>query len=333
MTAPTLAAAGQRLLDEASCSVVYLGGANASDASDMPDAAEEIARLMGEHAFDAVISRTVTLSAAAIAACPSLRVISKHGVGVTNIDVAAATARGIPVYTTPATNAQSVAELTLGLMLAVARRLTFFDRELRAGRWTRVGDGVELAGRRLGLVGYGQIGQRVARFARALGMEVAFFDPALPADPVRDGTRRDPDGGIRRYAELSDLLAVSDVLSLHCPVTPDTRGLLNAAALARLPDRAIVLNTSRGELIDEAALAAALESGRLAGAGLDTFQVEPLPDGHPFTRLPNVVTTPHVGGSTPAALDAVAVSAVRNCLDFLDGAPVNPRACVNPEVL
>ncbi|MGI4860990.1 MAG: hydroxyacid dehydrogenase [Janthinobacterium lividum] len=323
MTAPTLAAAGKRLLEEAGCSVTYLSGA--SD----PENPDEVARLMSEHAFDAVISRTVTLSAAAIAACPSLKVISKHGVGVTNIDVAAATARGIPVYTTPATNAQSVAELTLGLMLAVARRLTFFDRELRAGRWTRTGDGIELAGRRLGLVGFGQIGQRVARFAQALGMEVGFFDPALPADAVPEGAQN----GIRRHAELHDLLAASDVLSLHCPVTPATRGLLDAAALARLPAGAIVLNTSRGELIDEAALAAALESGHLAGAGLDTFQVEPLPDGHPFTRLPNVVTTPHVGGSTPAALDAVSISAVRNCLAFLDGAPVNARACVNPEVL
>ncbi|MGI4985246.1 MAG: hydroxyacid dehydrogenase [Janthinobacterium lividum] len=322
MTAPTLAVAGRRLLEEAGCSVVYLGGAAGPDASENVD---EVARLMGEHAFDAVISRTVTLSAAAIAACPTLKVISKHGVGVTNIDVAAATARGIPVYTTPATNAQSVAELTLGLMLAVARRLTFFDRELRAGRWTRTGDGVELAGRRLGLVGFGQIGQRVARFAQALGMEVGFFDPALPADVVPEGATR--------YADLHDLLAVSDVLSLHCPVTPATRGLLGAAALARLPAGAIVLNTSRGELIDETALAAALESGHLAGAGLDTFLVEPLPEGHPFTRLPNVVTTPHVGGSTPAALDAVSISAVRNCLGFLDGAPVDRRACVNPETL
>lgn len=315
VTAPTLAAAGKKLLEASQCKVVYIKDAN--------DAAE-VTRLMQSHPFDAVISRTVALSAEAIAGCPSLRVISKHGVGVTNIDVAAATQRNIPVYTTPATNAQSVAELAIGLMLAVARRVTFYDRELRAGRWTRTGDGVQLGGLRLGLVGFGQIGQRVAKIASAIGMEVAFFDPALPASV--------PTGDAKRVDDLAALLKTSDVLSLHCPVTPKTNGLLSAAALATLPDGAIVINTSRGELIDESALAAEIESGRLGGAGLDTFAVEPLAADHPFTRLPNIATTPHVGGSTPAALDAVAVSAVRNCLAYLDGAPVDVRACVNPEV-
>lgn len=316
MTATTLGAEGKRLLAEAGCEVHYL------QHNDDP---QEVERLMATHAYDAVISRTVTLSAAAIAACPSLRVICKHGVGVTNIDVPAASARGIPVLTTPATNAQSVAELTVGLLLSAARRIAFFQHEIRSGRWTRTGDGKELLGSTLGLVGFGEIGRRVAKIAQAIGMTVVYFDPAVSAD----GPQQD----IARMPTLEALLQRADVLSLHCPVTRHTRNLLNAETLALLPNGAIVLNTSRGELIDEAALVAALRSGRVAAAGLDTFAVEPLPAGHPFMQLDNVVMTPHVGGATPAALDAVARSAAQQCLDYLQHHRINARACVNPEVL
>ncbi|CAG9213823.1 Hydroxyacid dehydrogenase [Paraburkholderia tropica] len=319
VTAPRLAPAGQRVLAAAQCETVYI-----DDAQD----AAQVARILATQPIDAVISRTVELSGAAIAACPTLRVICKHGVGVTNIDVDAATQRGIPVFTTPGTNTHSVAELAIGLMLAAARKLNFFDSELRAGRWTRTGDGRQLHGRTLGLVGYGQIGQRVAAIAHALGLHVRAFDPVAK--------QADAQPFVTLESSLDALLAQADVLSLHCPVNAHTRNLLDAEAIARLPDGAIVVNTARGELIDEAALVAALRSGKLAAAGLDTFRNEPMPADDPLAALPNVVLTPHVGGSTPDALDAVAVSAAETCLRFLRGEgvdSVNAAACVNGAVL
>lgn len=316
MTAPTLGAAGQKVLAAAGCEIDYLTEGND------PLALEH---KMATKAYDAVISRTVNLSAKAIAACPSLQVICKHGVGVTNIDVAAATQFGIPVLTTPATNAQSVAELTIGLMLSAARQLPYFQQEIAAGHWTRSSIGIELHQKHLGLVGYGEIGQRVARIALAIGMSVSFFDPALGAEVSASE--------VTRCHSLDQLLAESQVLSLHCPVNAATRGMLNATTLSKLPKHAVVINTSRGELIDEQALVTCLQTGAIAAAGLDTFAEEPLPADHPFRTLDNVVMTPHIGGSTQEALDAVARSAAQQCLNYLHHHQFEKRACVNPEFL
>lgn len=316
MTAPVLGDGGKRALKEAGCEVHYLRGSQ--------DAAE-VDEIMARIPFDAVISRTVTLSRTAIAACPTLKVICKHGVGVTNIDVDAATERGIPVFTTPGTNAQSVAELTLGLMLNAARRISWLQQEIAEGRWTRNGSSLELSGKTLGLVGMGEIGQRVARVARALGMRVRFYDPA-----VRHSSTFSAD---EQVESLDTLLGQSHVLSLHCPVNAATRQMLNSRTLALLPAGALVINTSRGELIDEAALDAALRSGRLFAAGLDTVATEPLPADHPFRTLNNLLMTPHIGGSTPEALDNVAHYAARQCLNFLNGLAVDPQSCVNRSVL
>ncbi|MFT4274240.1 MAG: hydroxyacid dehydrogenase [Pantoea sp.] len=316
VTTTSLGQGGRTLLADAKCTVDYLDNAN--------DAAE-VERRMSSVPYDAVISRTVELSAKAIAACPTLKIICKHGVGVTNIDVDAATQHGIPVLTTPATNAQSVAELTLALMLNCARRLPFFQQEVAAGRWTRSGDGEELQGKTLGLVGFGEIGRRVARVARAVGMNVAFFDPALAADADA--------ADAQRCTSLDQLLPLADVLSLHCPVTPKTRQMINAHSLALLPPGAILINTARGELVDEAALASALQNGQLRAAALDTVAEEPLAADHPFRTLPNLIITPHIGGSTPQALDAVAQSAARQCLAWLDNQHIYLPACVNPQVL
>ncbi|ROQ91251.1 D-3-phosphoglycerate dehydrogenase [Delftia acidovorans] len=317
VTAPRLAPAGLQRLQAAHCRVLYLqeGGGEA-----------EVAAVLARESVDAVISRTATLSAAAIAACPTLKVISKHGVGVSNIDVAAASQRGIPVYVTPGANAQSVAEMTLGLMFAAARRIAWMDAELRAGRWSRAQDGLELSGRTLGLLGFGQVGQRVARVALALGMQVVAFDPACAPGP---GTV----AGVRMLGSVDELLPLSDVLSLHVPLNARTRHLLDAGRIAQLPRGALLVNTARGEVVDEAALIDALRSGHLAAAGLDTMAEEPLPAGHALAALDNVVLTPHVGGSTPAALAAMADMAAANVLGWLQGSPADPSHCVNPEVL
>lgn len=321
VTAPRLAPAGLQRLQAAHCRVLYLeeGGGEA-----------EVSAVLAREPVDAVISRTAALSAAAIAACPTLQVISKHGVGVSNIDVAAASQRRIPVYVTPGANAQSVAEMTLGLMFAAARRIAWMDAELRAGRWSRAQDGLELSGRTLGLLGFGQVGQRVARVALALGMQVVAFDPAFdPACAPGPGTV----AGVRMLGSVDELLPLSDVLSLHVPLNARTRHLLDAGRIAQLPRGALLVNTARGEVVDEAALIDALRSGHLAAAGLDTMAEEPLPAGHALAALDNVVLTPHVGGSTPAALAAMGGMAAANVLGWLQGSPADPSHCVNPEVL
>lgn len=315
VTAPKLARAGTDLLAAAGARVLYLRDA---------DSVAEVERLMATEPVDAVISRTVQLSGRAIASCPTLKVISKHGVGVSNIDLDAATARGVPVYVTPGANAQSVAEMTMGLMFAAARRIGWMDRELHAGRWSRAQDGVELHGKTLGLIGFGQIGQRVAVVAQALGMHVAAFDPAITEGALN---------GVRMLASVDALLPLSDVLSLHVPLNKHTRQMLNATRLAMLPRGAIVINTARGEVLDEPALIDALHSGHLHAAGLDTMADEPLPAGSALAALDNVVLTPHVGGSTPAALAGMASGAARNVLGWLQGRSADPSACVNPQVL
>ncbi|MCZ2497528.1 hydroxyacid dehydrogenase [Xylophilus sp. Kf1] len=317
VTATRLAAAGTDLLAAAGCRVLYLQDG---------DSVAEVEHTMATEPVDAVISRTVALGGRAIAACSTLRVISKHGVGVSNIDVEAATARGIPVYVTPGANAPSVAEMTLGLMFAAARRIGWMNDELHAGRWSRAQDGIELRGRTIGLVGFGQVGQRVAVVCQAIGMQVVAFDPALAGRPASVA-------GVRMVDSLDALLPMADVLSLHVPLNRHTRGLIGAAQIERLPARAVLINTARGEVVDEAALVDALRSGRLHAAGLDTMAVEPLPAGSALAGLPNVVLTPHVGGSTPAALAAMAAGAARNVLGWLQGEPAEPSACVNPRVL
>lgn len=316
ITAPSLHPDGVAILEDAGCRLIYLekGGDEAA-----------VDRIMGENPVDAVISRTVNLSEKAIANCQTLKVVSKHGVGVSNIDVAAATARNIPVFVTPGANAQSVAEMALGLLLASARRIAWMDQEIKSGRWSRAQDGMELQGRTLGLVGFGQIGQRLARACLALGMKVVAYDPGFgPKSPI---------DGVPMLSSLDELLPLSDVLSLHIPLTAQTRGLIGRDAFAKLPDDAILINTARGEVVDEAALIDALRERKLYAAGLDTTAEEPIAPGNPLLALSNVVLTPHVGGSTPAALAAMARGAADNVLGFLSGARPPQSACVNPATM
>ena len=194
--------------------------------------------------------------------------------------------------------------------------------DLRAGRWSRAQDGLELQGRTLGLVGFGAVGRRVAAVAMAMGMRVVAFDPSRPAAP-------DALHGVRILPTLDAVVESADVLSLHVPLNAATRGFIDADRIARMRPGAILINTARGEVVDEPALIAALRSGHLRAAGLDTMSVEPLPAGHPLLSLPNVVLTPHVGGSTPAALDAMALGAARTVLDFLKRRTLDPAVCIN----
>lgn len=239
-----------------------------------------------------------------------LLVIGRAGVGVDNIDVDAATERGIAVLNARAGNTISAAELTFALLLAAARRLAAADRSMKAGEWDRkTYSGIELHGKTLGLVGAGRIGGEVARRARAFGMHVVAYDPFLTADRAKTLDIE--------LATLDEVLDRADVLSLHVPLTDATSGLIGADQLARLRQGAYVVNAARGGVLDEDALCRALEDGRLGGAALDVFADEPLPPDHPLRSAPNVVLTPHLGAATAEAQQNVALEiseAVRDTL-------------------
>ncbi len=228
-----------------------------------------------------------------------LEVIGRAGVGVDNIDLAAASKRGIAVFNAPGGNTNSAAELTMALMLALARRLTEADRSMREGRWERAGlQGIELKGRTLGLVGAGRIGGEVARRCRAFGMEVLVYDPYLTEE-------RAEQLGVR-LVSLDHVVENADVISCHVPLTDETRGLIDASRLGRMKDGVLVINASRGGVIDEAALAEALHDGAISGAALDVYEREPLSEESPLRNAPNLVLTPHLGASTEEAQVGVA---------------------------
>ncbi|MBA2304438.1 MAG: phosphoglycerate dehydrogenase [Acidobacteria bacterium] len=266
---------------------------------------------------DAIIVRSATtVDAALIAAAPRLRVIARAGTGVDNVDVEAATARGIVVMNAPGANSISVAELTLGLMLALSRGISTADAAMKKGVWDKKRlTGAELRGKTLGIVGLGRIGQEVAARARPFGMTIVAHDPFL-SEQVAEAL------GIR-LLPLDDLCAVSDYLTLHIPVTADTRGLLGKERLARCKAGVRIVNTARGELIDESALADAIEAGAVAGAALDVFEKEPPADWR-LVNLRQVVATPHIAASTVEAQELVGTETAAAVRDFLiDGTIVN----------
>lgn len=249
-------------------------------------------------------------SAAMIGAAPRLRLIQKIGVGVNTIDLDAAKARGIPVCNLPGTNSRAVAELTLGLMLAAIRRVHRFDAGLRSGVWSDpiLQDGIgELGGRTVGLVGYGSIPRLLAPVLVALGCRVIH------------ASRRDMPDAIGDRRDLDALLAESDVVSLHVPLTPETERMIDAAALARMKPGAVLINTARGGLVDQTALTAALRAGQLGAAGLDVFAVEPADPRDPLFALPNVVVTPHIAWTTTGTFDRSFAIASENCRRIATG--------------
>ncbi len=262
--------------------------------------------------YDAIVVRSgVKVDAALIEAGAKLAVIARAGVGVDNVDVAAATRAGITVVNAPTGNTIAAAELTIGLLFAVARRIAAADASIRRGEWARSKlTGVELTGRTMGIVGFGKIGQAVAARATGLSMRVVVSDPFLTAEGAAQH-------GVE-LVELPALLATVDVVSLHVPLTRTTRGLIGAAQIATMRRSAILLNDARGGVVDEAALADALREGRLAGAGIDVFETEP-PVGSPLLDAPNSVLTPHLGASTAEAQVRVALEAARAVIDVLDG--------------
>jgi D-3-phosphoglycerate dehydrogenase len=273
---------------------------------------------------DAVLCWLERVDPAALAVAPHLRVVSRYGVGFDTVDIAACTARGIPVMVTNGANDLSVAEHAMMLMLAVARRAAEAWARVQAGGWWPPGGPgmVDLAGRTALVVGYGRIGSRVANYARAFHMRVLVSDPGFhPARIAADG--------FVPARDLHAALAETDVLTLHCPLTPATHHLMDAAGFAALKPGAILINTARGPIVQQEALLAALQAGRLQGAGLDVLEVEPADATNPLFAMPNVIVSPHSAASTEEGLARMARQAAQNILDALDGRP-DPAMMVNP---
>ncbi len=295
-----IAERGLALLRDAGFTVVELTPAAA--------ASGELARELAE-AQALIVRSAVKVNAGLLAAAPRLRVVGRAGVGVDNVDLAAAQARGVVVMNTPGGSSVAVAELALGLMLALARHLPRAASGMRAGQWEKKAlEGGELLGKTLGLLGFGRIAVEVARRARAFGMTVIAYDPAAPLQAARQAAVE--------LMDFDQVLARADYLSLHLSLSASARDLLDAAAFARMKRGVRLVNCARGEAVDEAALEAALRSGQVGGAALDVFRQEP-PGASALLQLPNVIATPHLGAATAEAQERVGVAIAEQIRDFL----------------
>jgi glycerate dehydrogenase len=288
---------------------------------DRTDAERTIERLAGA---EIALTNKVVISAAVMAAAPALRYIGVLATGYNVVDIDAARARGILVTNVPAYGTASVVQIVFAHLLNLTHRIGHHDRTVHEGRWAASRDFcywdyplIELAGLTLGIVGFGRIGRAVARAAAAFGMRVLACNPSRPA-PLPEGVELVP---------LARVFAESDVVSLHCPLTPETRDLVNAERLASMKKSAFLINASRGQVVDEQALAAALQAGTIAGAGLDVLAQEPPLPTNPLLAAPHCSLTPHIGWATVAARTRLLATAADNVRAFLAG---SPRNVVNP---
>lgn len=261
---------------------------------------------------DGYIAGLDEITAEALEGCDKLKVISRYGVGVDRVDLKAAKARGIAVTNTPGVNSEAVGELAFGMILSVARKIPYLDRTTRDGEWVR-SQGIELFGKTIGILGLGAIGRVVARCAKGFGMKVLAYDPYIDEAYC---TEHDI-----QALGFEEVLREAEVISLHLPLLPSTRHMIGAEAFAQMKDGVIVINASRGGIIDEDAAYEALKSGKLAGLGLDAFEQEP-PGASRLFEFDSVVVTPHTGAHTKEAADNMAGAAIRNLEDVLEG-----RAC------
>jgi len=280
--------------------------------------------------YDALIIRSATkVTPRVISAASKLKVIGRAGVGVDNIDVDAASRRGIVVMNTPLGNITSAAEHTIALLMAMARNVSAADNALKAGRWEKKKfTGVELNGKILGIIGMGKVGRIVARAAQGLGMRTLAHDPFLPERRARELNVE--------LGELDDVLTQADFLTIHTPLNDRTRGMINAEALAKMKPTARLINCARGGIVDENALVHALESGAIAGAAMDVFAQEPLPPDSPLRTAPNIILTPHLGASTEEAQLKVAEAIARQVVAFfIEGKienAINLGVTLTPEI-
>jgi len=269
---------------------------------------------------DAMIVAVEKITARVIRAANNLKVIAKHGAGVDNIDMAAATERGIVVTSAPGANSDAVADLTIGLFLALARQIPFADSSVKAGEWPRI-IGTQFNKKTLGIIGVGQIGKKVARRVMGFDMEVLVYDV------VEDSEFAEKTGA--RYVPLDDVLVKSDFISLHVPLTDRTRHLIGARELGLMKPSAFIVNVARGGVVDEDALLEALNQKQISGAAADVYSQEP-PKGNPLLEMENLIATPHMGMYTRESLIETGMMCVRNIVNALEGR--KPQFLNNPEV-
>lgn len=285
---------------------------------------EQMTQKIIEYQPDAILVRSGKVTRVAITSCKGLKILSKHGVGVDNIDVAAATELGIPVTNTPKANFESVAELTVGLMYALARCIPLEDKQVKQGVWNKKSyQGVHLSGKTLGLIGFGRIGSRVAELVKPLNLNIKIYDPFMKAGNLPEGTTL--------CQTLEELINDSDIITLHCPLTPENRHLIDKKKLSLMKQTAFIINTARGGLIDESALAKALTDGKLSGAAIDAFEQEPPDPENPLFKLDNVIVSTHVGGASDKSFINMGTGAVANLLKAL-ASEIPDRGCwINPK--
>ncbi len=286
-----------------------LAGHDVRTYADRPSSADDLVARVSDAEIVINIRSTSKFTADVLDRCPQLRLISIWGTGTDNVDLGAAKARGVCVTNTPGVSAVAVAEHTLALIMAVAKQIVTVDRQVREGKWPRAMV-PQLRGRVLGLVGTGAIGREVAKLGRGIGMRVVAWT-------------FHPGGDIAEWVDFDDVFRQADVVSVHVRQSPETSGIIRREQFALMKPGAIFINTARGPIVDEADLIAALRRNRIAGAGLDVFDREPLPPDSPFYSLANVVLTPHAAGITPETTEAGLALAIENVFAFLAGRPTN----------
>lgn len=315
VTAATVSDLAQKLLRDGGADIEFMPGVIDEDA---------LVAALSKGTVAAVLLRgSPPLTERVFAAARGLKIVAKHGAGVDSVDIAGATRHGIAVMVAGGANADAVAEHALAMMLCLARDLPRFDRDIRRGAWRDLKHFTrEFHTLTVGILGYGQIGERTARLVQACGAQVVVHSRSQPALP--QGMALEPD--------LDRFLESVDILSLHCPLTAKTRGMIGAAQFARMKPGSFLVNTARGPVIDETALVAALQSGKLAGAGLDTFALEPPDMANPLFALPNVLVTPHIAAVTTDAMVRMGTIAASNIINWLRGEVYDQRNFLNPEV-
>lgn len=317
ITGSGIAEEAQQLLSEKNC-IFEVG--------DPKDTPEDLVRKLKAFNPDGLIVRQGKITAAVQDAAPNLKAICKHGVGMDNIDVQAATQRDIPVMFTPLANFESVAEHTLALILSLARRIPLEDKRIRNGVFDKKKyDGLELLGKTLGIIGFGHIGRRLAELVAPFKMKVVIYHPSC--------TGEDLPPYMSKVKNVADIYPQADIISLHCPLTPDTKGMINTQTIAQMKEGVYIINTARGGIVNENDLFRALQEGRVGGAALDVFEVEPPAADHPLFQLDNVIFTTHVAGASDNSLKNMGVDSVKNILAVLNGESPDPESLANKEAL
>lgn len=317
ISAPTLADKAMSLLGSLGATVFTV-----PDGSDD----EVIYDIVKNEQVDAIIVRIGEIDARVIDASTNLRVLSKNGIGVDNVDVAHATQKGIPVVNGRNSNSQSVAEHALGMIIAQLKDFVRLNDSVRAGHWEKATYyGTELAGKHVGLIGFGGNGRALARLLEPFGVQITAYDPYLDDSEFFSG--------VARATQVDDFLSDIDILSIHCPRTSETDGMINEARFQKMKPSAQLINCARGGIVNEDALVNALKNGEIAGAAVDVFDIEAPPKDHPLWEFPNVILSPHIAGVTHESFERMGTMAVENAYKILDGEVIDLSCVVNPDVL